>query len=53
MVFREQVNGLLRQEDLHSQSFEWLKCPRFYRKAQLDIRVAFIHQENLYGFNYL
>jgi hypothetical protein len=52
-VFREQVGALLRQEEVHSQSFEWLKYPRFYRKGQLDIRVAFIHQENVYGFNYL
>jgi hypothetical protein len=53
LLFREQVTSLTKEEDLHSQSFQWLKYPRFYRKNQLDIRVAFIHQENSYGFNYL
>lgn len=53
LVFREQINALMQEDDLHSQSFEWLKYPRFYKKGQLDIRVAFIHQENTYGFNYL
>ena len=53
LIFREQINALLKEEDLHSQSFEWLKYPRFYKKGQLDIRVAFINQENIYGFNYL